>query len=192
MYARGFKTWCENASAGLRDDLRLQPIDPLDPRALADYLGVIVWRVDEIPGLDPDSLHVLINDDPFSWSAATVQAENKLAIIINSVHSPGRTASNLTHEIAHLVLGHVPAQIGLTEDGLLLLNTFNRDQESEANWFSGCLLLPREALLHSRRQERSAQEIADQYGTSFEMVEYRLRMTGVDRQVVRGRKLRRR
>jgi hypothetical protein len=31
------------------------------------------------------------------------------------------------------------------------LRTYNKDQEDDANWLAGCILLPREALLYARR-----------------------------------------
>jgi hypothetical protein len=55
------------------------------------------------------------------------------------------------HETAHIIIGHDPARVDVTEDGLLILSSHNKQQE-EAKWLSGCLLLPREALLLIRRQ----------------------------------------
>ena len=44
------------------------------------------------------------------------------------------------------------SSIDITEDGFLILNTFDRDQEDEAPWLPGCLPPPRDALVSIRRQ----------------------------------------
>ena len=190
MFARGFKTWCENASASLRSELDLQPIDPLDPRALAGHLDVVVWQAEEVPGVETQTLNVLLRDDPESWSAVTVQVNGEAAIILNSAHSAGRTASNLTHEIAHLVLGHEPARMDISEDGLLMLHTYDRNQEEEASWLGGCLLLPRDALLFAGEQGWPEEKTLSHYGVSKEMFRYRTQVTGVVRQLGRRKSAR--
>lgn len=68
-------------------------------------------------------------------------------------HRNGRLASDIMHELAHLIIGHEPARVDVTEDGLLILNTFSQKQEDEAKWLSGCLLLPRPALLAIRARD---------------------------------------
>jgi len=86
------------------------------------------------------------------------------------------------HELAHILLGHTPARVDVTEDGLLILNTFNKDQEEEAAWLAGCLLLTRDCLVFVRRNRLDLAEAAKRYGTSSDMLRYRLNVTGVDQQ----------
>jgi hypothetical protein len=185
MFARGFKTWCENTAVGLRRQLGIALEDPLDPAALAQHLGVAVWAAHDVPGADDDTLRVLLHDDPSSWSAVTVHAAGASVIITNSAHSGGRPASDLMHELAHLVLGHEAARVDVSEDGHLVLHTFDRAQEDEANWLSGCLLLPRVALLHAREHGWTSRRIADHYGVSETMVGYRMNVSGVEAQMKR-------
>ena len=94
-------------------------------------------------------------------------------------------ASDLVHEIAHILLGHKPARIDLTEEGSLMLSTYSRQQEDEANWLAGCLLLPREAIVLIRRQGMDPAVAARKYGTSMDMLRYRINVTGVDHQLAR-------
>ena len=187
MFARGFKTWCETISLQHRRTLKLQPIDPLDPLVVAKSLGVHTHSVEEIPGLDPSAVQTLLRDDPDSWSAVTITNGRRSVIIFNSAHRGGRPASDLMHEIAHIIIGHTPARVDVTEDGSLILNTYNRDQEDEANWLAGCLLLPREALLWIKRQGLESREAAKQYGVSVAMLQYRLNVSGVEQQLQRTR-----
>jgi Zn-dependent peptidase ImmA (M78 family) len=73
------------------------------------------------------------------------------------------------HEISHLLIGHKPSRFDITEDNLLLLRYCDGDQEEEANWLAGSLLLPREALLHIRRKKLSDAEATKLYHTSKQM-----------------------
>jgi len=51
------------------------------------------------------------------------------------------------HELAHLIIGHEPARVVVSPDMILAVRTYDQGQEEEAAWLSGCLLLPRPALL---------------------------------------------
>jgi Zn-dependent peptidase ImmA (M78 family) len=187
VFARGFKTWCETIALQHRRALKLKSIDPLRPQAVAASLGVPVFGIEEIPGLDKQVLHTLLHEDPDSWSAVTITSGRKSVIILNSSHVGGRPASDLMHELAHVIIGHTPARVDITEDGALILNTYDRQQEDEANWLAGSLLLPRDALMWIRRQRFDLQAAAREYGVSLQMMQYRLNVTGVDYQLRSGR-----
>ena len=64
----------------------------------------------------------------------------------------------------------------------MLLSSYEKQQEEEADWLSGCLLLPREALLSIRRRGLAETDAASQYGVSMKMLTYRNALTGVNRQ----------
>lgn len=179
MFKRGFKTSCERLALQKRADVSLRPADALDPRLLATALGATVVTPTEIPGLSPESLSILLKTDPDSWSAATLRSPGLDLMIINSAHSPGRQASDLMHELSHVLLGHKASRIDVSADQQLLLRTHDPDQESEANWLAGCLLLPRPALLAIRRKGITDLRAAQHYGVSLEMLQYRMRVTGV-------------
>ncbi len=182
MFKRGFKAWCENASHQARARLGVDAHEPLDPFALAESLSVTVLYPSNIPGISASALDTLLKDDSDSWSAVTLTLEPKPIIVLNSTHSTARRASDLAHELSHLLLVHKPSQTGVSPDGFLL-TAYDRVQEDEANWLAGCLLLPREACLHVRRKRMDNLSIARVYGISRDMVTYRLNMTGVDRQL---------
>jgi hypothetical protein len=63
LLRRGFKTWCENAAWGYRRDLNLEKSARLDPRQLAQHVGVAIWTPDQIRGLDPANLNHLLRVD---------------------------------------------------------------------------------------------------------------------------------
>jgi Zn-dependent peptidase ImmA (M78 family) len=83
------------------------------------------------------------------------------------------------HELAHLLIGHTPARVDVSPDGVLMLNTYNAQQEQEAT-LAGALLLPRPALMHIRQNRLPVATVLKTFGVSRQMFDYRLRTTGVD------------
>ena len=185
---RGFKAWCENAAADYRTALRLKPPDPLNPDELAAHLGVMVWRPEDVPELSPDSLRQLTINDRDSWSAVTLRLGDTNLTILNSAHALTRKRSSLTHELAHLILDHEPSRIDVSPAGHLLLSSFEREQEEEADWLSATLLVPRAGLQVAYRATQDAQTLADHFGVSLDMMNWRLRMTGIVTQARRASK----
>jgi Zn-dependent peptidase ImmA (M78 family) len=189
VFERGFKTWCEKYSADMRKDLGLPSDSPLDTLMLAKKLGVRVWTPQDVKGLDASDLKVLLRNDgktPTCWSAVTVVVGTKVVVVLNTSHSRARQASDLTHELSHRVLGHEAEEVDVTATGLMLLRSYDKKQEEEADWLSGCLLLPREALTTIKREQLEHVEAASRYGVSVRMLTYRLAMTGVNRQFARA------
>ena len=184
---RGFKTWAERTASVVRRELGLSPTQALDPQRLAEYLGIRVVSPFDLPGLEADVLDQLLDQDPGGWSAATLQLGEKATVIYNPKKSKGRQASDLIHELAHVMLGHEPATVVFSEDGQMATRTFDQKQEDEANWLGWTLLLPREALMAARRVRMAKAQIAETYGVSERLVGYRLQMTGVDVQTRRRR-----
>jgi Zn-dependent peptidase ImmA (M78 family) len=70
----------------------------------------------------------------------------------------------------------------LSKEGVLLLETHSRKDEEEADWLSGCLLLPRPALLYIKRRMTDEEEICQHYIVSQAMLKYRLEISGVNYQ----------
>jgi Zn-dependent peptidase ImmA (M78 family) len=79
----------------------------------------------------------------------------------------------------------------MTPKSGLAIRTHNDEQEEQANWLAGALLLPREALLGIRRRGMLDEDACREYGVSAAMLKFRLNVTGVDvqlRRVGRGRR----
>ena len=178
---RGFKSRCEEISRHLRLELGLKPVGPLTVERLARHLGVAVWSVSEI-GLSEEDVHQLVETGRDSWSAITVSVFDKDAVVFNPTHSKGRHSSDVMHELAHLVLGHDPTTMFFVGEGELALRGYDADIEREADWLAGALLLPRDALVHIRRLRIPDEQACEIFRVSDQMLQYRLRMTGVNRQ----------
>jgi Zn-dependent peptidase ImmA (M78 family) len=188
MFPRGFKTWAEQTSARARQQLKLSPLSPFDPFALAGILDVSILTPDELPDLPTKVRRRLLTEFRDHWSAITVMDGSHHLIVTNSAHASTRQNSSLAHELAHIILGHEPSLMFMTPKSGLAIRTHNDEQEEQANWLAGALLLPREALLEIRRRGMADEEACREYGVSAAMLKFRLNVTGVDVQLRRRRR----
>lgn len=187
---RGFKSWAERTAASLRADMSLSTLEPLDPRGLAKYLQVRLITPSDIPGIPQTVLQQLLKVDPWGWSALTIMQGDAALVIYNPKHSAGRQASDIAHELAHIILGHEAAKLIMSADGQLVMRTYDQKQEDEANWLAWALLLPRDALLHNRKMRATAKQIAQRYCVTETLVQFRMRVTGVETQLRARRQFR--
>jgi len=190
MFRRGFKTWAEEIALRVRSKLKLPATDPLDPFQLAGLLSVVVLSPDELCGLPEACRQRLSNDHSENWSAITVANGKHHLIVINKAHAPTRRNSDLAHELAHVILGHEPSMMFASPGSGIALRTHNKEQEDEANWLAGSLLLPRDALFSIRRRRLTDEEACQEYGVSLAMLRFRLNASGVDIQLRRAGKWR--
>lgn len=188
MFRRGFKSWCESTSLQYRTVLGVEPAAPLPVARLAAHLGVRVLGVENVPGLSREALVQLTSRDRDSWSALMVTHRGRNVVVMNTAHSPGRQASSLAHECSHIILNHRPAQALPSEAGIFI-SSYNRQQEDEADWLGGALLLPRVALLKIGHERSNDRVHAREYGVSEEMLRMRLDRTGVSLQLRRRRRI---
>ena len=187
-FRRGFKSWSERIALGFRRDLGQDSISALAPRDLAQHLGIVVWTPEEVARLgDLDRVHLdqLLVHDRSSWSAVTLFDRGHRVIIVNSAHAPVRQNSDVMHEIAHMVLEHEPARVDMTEQGLMILDSYDKGQEDEADWLGGALLVPRDPLLDVLSKDHSTTNAASFFGVSKDMIKWRRQTTGVDIQLRR-------
>jgi hypothetical protein len=183
MLIRGFKARCENISLQIRKELNLGKVDPLFPQVLANHLKVFLWEPGNIRGLSKESLSILLGKEKSSWSALTVSFAGIDAIIYNSFHSLARQSSDIMHEMSHIILDHEPTKMVFLHNGSTALRSYNEAHEDEANWLSGCLLLPRDALLFIRKNGIDTDEACTKYRVSRELLDYRMNLSGVNYQL---------
>jgi len=186
MFKRGFKAWCEQTAEATRRQRGMQPWEPLRARVLAESLKAIILTPQELPALPPAVCRRLLSEHEDIWSAITISTEPPL-IVYNPAHSEGRQNSDLMHEVSHLLMEHVPGTVYIDPKSRLALRHFDADQEEQANWLSGCLLLPREALLRIRQLGWPNELACEQYLVSSKMLSYRMHSTGVNIQHARRR-----
>jgi Zn-dependent peptidase ImmA (M78 family) len=110
-YRRGFKAEANRIALRVRAQMKLRPIDPIDPLVICEHFDV---KLIELSKLDPQSPFLCNDNSPFS--AVTVPRGSTTAIVHNDSHHPYRQRSNICHELAHCFLGHTSTR-PLTPDG---------------------------------------------------------------------------
>ena len=186
-FARGFKTRCENIALSNRLALDKLPEGPLPVDLLAQHLSVRLITPDDVPGMSPQSLRSLLEEEVDDWSALTVSGPASTLLIYNPTNSPGRRSNDIAHELAHLLLEHTPSALMFAPDGTWTIRSYDNQQEEEASWLSGCLLLPRKALLNIAKRRLPESQAEEEYCVSRQLFRYRMDVTGVSRQTGRRR-----
>ena len=184
---RGFRAEAERLSKDIWAGMRLTPDDRMDAVKLAEHVGCIVRPADAL--VDMAKLEELyrIQDDAF-FACTFELPRSRFAVVFNPLMSERRRNSDVAHEVAHIVLGHSLSRLARLGD--LAFLTCDRQQEEDAAWLSGCLLLPRFALINDLRKRRNSATIATSRMLSREMVDYRVRVTGASRQLAAARRRR--
>lgn len=183
MLRRGFKSQCERRSAELRRLLARRPLDPLPADDVARHYSVTVWHPQDITGFPVGDLQQLLGQGREEWSGFTLRIGVRHLVVLNSAQSARRQNSVLMHELAHIILGHELASAMFTDGGDFVPSSYDQDQEDEAAWLGGTLLLPRSALLWMRRQRLPDEEAATYFGVSPDLLRWQIRMTGIDYQL---------
>jgi Zn-dependent peptidase ImmA (M78 family) len=185
-FRRGFKSQCERRSVEFRKQVGAAPTAPILARDLARVIGVTVWSTTQIAGISREHLDVLNDQADDSWAALTMRVGASNLIVYKPVQSAGRRNNAVMHELAHIILGHELAQACLLDDGSLVPGNFDQEQEDEADWLAGTLLLPRSALMSIRERHLVDSDACLEYGVSQDMLNWRIRMTGIDYQLSRS------
>jgi IrrE N-terminal-like domain len=176
---RGFKAEAERRALKIREEMGKRPSEGLDALDLARHIGADVRSADELT--TRAKLQTLEELQPGCFSACTFTVGDRHVIVYSPLASVGRTQSDIAHEVAHIVLRHTMKSVQTI--GRVSFFTCDADEEQEANWLAGCLLLPRRLLYLAARRGLNSAGIAEAYGVSEPMAAYRLRTTGVLRQL---------
>jgi len=179
----GFKTHANRIAAEVREELELEPLDPLNPFALAEQLAIPTVPLSSFEGAIPDAVRYLSRVDTGAFSAVTVFDGPRRAIVYNDAYSRGRQHSDIAHECAHGLLLHPPRP---AFDGAGCRN-WDDDEEDEANWLGAALLITEEAALHVIRHEINLNQAAHYYGVSRQLLRWRINVTGAVKRVARSR-----
>ncbi|WP_439516269.1 ImmA/IrrE family metallo-endopeptidase [Sediminibacterium sp.] len=179
VFEWGFKTKAENLSIQYREELGISKFKPLSAFELAQHLDIPIFTVDEAFDGNRNHPAYTIMNDPAKFNALWMPNEDGERIIIhNSNHSLYRQQSNLMHELAHIILGHViPEEIGRV-CMLYNLHYYNKKQEAEAKFLGACLQLTKPSILWVKKNNWSQEKISEYYTASSEMVRFRCNSIG--------------
>jgi Zn-dependent peptidase ImmA (M78 family) len=179
---RGFKAEAERQALEVRHELGLSPYRRLTPMRLAGYLEIPVVAMSALRSEDQELAEAIVTlqvSEPDAVSALTVMRGSTRMVVYNDVHSTGRNANSITHELGHGLLLH-PATPALDDRGCRL---WDRDIEDEATFLAGALLVPAKAAWAIAKQGKDLAAAAEEYGCSEELVRWRVNVTGAVRLV---------
>lgn len=186
LLKRGFATKAEQLSIDYRAKLSLQAWSRLDALELADFLHIKVYSACDFIQ-DPEDLDKLAGINGFDncgWSALTMPTEAGNRIIIhNPFHSEARQQSDIMHELSHIICEHKQPENSLGQQVPFWMRTYDATQEAEANFLGAALLLSKACLFWALKREMAIDDIARHFVASIEMVNYRLNISGVAKQV---------
>lgn len=179
---RGFVAEANRWAMDLRAELGLSGSDPLCPWKLARHLEVPIYKLSQLPQcVERDLLYNRSKGHDFSAAACF----DGLAafIVTNDGNEPKRQASDIAHELAHILLRHPPANPFL-ENGF---REFTVDHEMEAERLGPTLLISDNAALRACRLITSGgfslERISDAWGITKEVIQMRINLSGARRRL---------
>jgi Zn-dependent peptidase ImmA (M78 family) len=175
----GFKAYAKRLALEVRDELNLKLLDPFDPYELASLYGVeVIGTSILLPERVPKD----------AVSGALVPNGTGAVIIDNDFEPVTRRRLTTSHEMSHVVLEHeFPASL-VDEKGC---RTRVGDQEEEATYLAGELVLPYDAAMKLAWQNAPDEIVARDFGISVRAAAWRMNSSGARKIVARARASRR-
>ncbi len=162
---------------GLNNQKRLEPL-----QIVID--DVTVLTVQEIDGITHKlRAHLTEGPSATTWSAMSVplDEENDTWVIVrNEQHQTVRQRVSLLEEFWHILLGHKLTKIAKVVD--VYGRTFDENEEHDAFYLASATLLPESVISKAVKEKADVVQLANDYGTSPELVEYRIKRLGLWRE----------
>lgn len=157
-----------------RAGLGLGAADPFDPYALAKEHGIDVYTLSGLHefGLGSEVLSHFTVRDSSAWSAALLPLGDARVIIENESHRLVRRRSNIAHELGHHLLEHPFDSVILGEDHK---RQFNEQQEKQATFMAGELLIPLAAAERMAFDGWDNARVAAAYGVSEQFAQMQMK-----------------
>jgi len=172
----------EEIALELRTDLGLNDNDKLEALALK-IKGVSTVVPQDVSGLSEDCVRYLTEEGADDWSAMSVPlsfAENNWTIFRNDRHSLERQRVTYLEECWHILLGHKLTKVA--KIGTAYGRTYENSEEHDAFYLATASLLPEKAVRNAVERGETAEIIGAHFGTSMELVEYRIKRMGLWRE----------
>lgn len=174
----------EQAAEKFRADLGLSHDERLDSLRI-EVEGVRVIPVGMTNCLDARTVSQLRGNAGGEWSAMSVPLDpgnENWAILLNDSHTVERQRVTVLEEFWHILLGHKLTKIARVAEAYG--RTYDKTEEHDAYYVASATLLPKAAIIDAVSKNRSSDQIARQFGTSSELVDYRIKRLGLWREHV--------
>lgn len=179
-YKYGFKAESNRIAHELRVELQVQPEHPLCPWLLAGHLEVPILKFTELPDC-AEKFYLMQGKGKREFSATVCYEGLKAFIVNNDVHETKRQASNIAHELAHVLLGHAPAP-PFDEHGK---RDFLAQIEYEAEWLGPALLVSEKAAINAYKliqlKTYTLSGLSDAWQVTEDVLQMRMNAVGAKR-----------
>jgi Zn-dependent peptidase ImmA (M78 family) len=169
----GFKTDCEKYAKLFRNELGLKEADPLHSKALAEHLGIPLYRISELDSLSPQISLSLAKQTNQKFFAATIGDESFRAVVYNEFVALTRQNSDIMHELSHIIAGH-PLYSSISADKQRIHDPIH---EEEAKVLSFTLMIPRAVALRIVEEEITTLDATKIFHASPAAINYRIAKT---------------
>lgn len=177
----GFKAYAKRLALDVRAEFDQDAFGPFDPYELAATYGIDVDPISEL-ALDDDARHHLSRASQ-KFSGALLQVGRGFRIVENDLHARTRRRVTVGHEMSHVLLDHEhPAVVRYDR-----CNGAGKEQEEEATWLAGELLVPYDAALQEAWSGSSDFQVAERFEVSVAEARFRMDASGVRKFVARSR-----
>lgn len=177
IYRRGFKAEANRFSAELREELDISPELPLCPWKLARHLLVPILKLSELPDC-PEKYYLINGRGRTEFSATVCYRGTKAFIINNDVHPIKRQASDIAHELAHVLMGHPPLP-PFDQEGK---RDFIVEIENEAEWLGPTLLVAEKTAMKAygliQANQQTLTTLSDEWLVTEEVIQMRMNVVG--------------
>lgn len=176
------KSEMETMAQSFRKELGINDQKRLDPLKIV-IDGIKVLTVSEIDDIPPEITAHLKGPSATTWSAMSVplDEENDTWVIVrNAQHQPVRQHVSLLEEFWHILLGHKLTKIAKVVD--VYGRTFDEQEEHDAFYLAAATMLPKSIIRKAVKEKADTVQLANDYGTSPELVEYRIKRLGLWRE----------
>ena len=169
----GFKADCEKYAKFYRKELGLKDADPLHSMALAEHLGVPLYRISELDLLPPEVALFLAKQTDQKFFAATIGDGSFRAIVYNEFVALTRQNSDIMHELSHIIAGH-PLYPSISADKQRIHDPIH---EEEAKVLSFTLMIPRAVALRIVEEKIATSDATKIFHASPAAINYRIAKT---------------
>lgn len=184
-FERGFISYADRLSVTLRTELGLQANEPLCPWRLAEHLNVAIYKLSLLP-VDAAVLQVVTSGAKDNSFSAAVCYDGCAAFILhNDGHNIKRQASDIAHELAHILLRH-PANNPFDPNGC---RDFSAQHEAEAERLGPNLLISDSAAVRAyaliSENIESFDTLSDSWGVTKDILNMRINLSGARKRYVK-------
>jgi hypothetical protein len=177
---RGFKTDAKQLALDLRGEIGLNAHTPFDPYHFASTYGISVVQLSSLHG--PARDHFL-HAEGSSLSGALIPLGTGVVILENDAQPLTRRRTTMCHELAHVVLEH-EFGVSLSDERKCGLGG---DQEEEADWLSGEMLIPTDGAFRLARVNATDEQAALAFDVSLAVARWRMNHSGARKVAARAR-----